>query len=288
VSGPRVSVCIPTFNGRPYVADALGSVLAQTFGDFELLVVDDASTDDTLDVARSFTDARLKIHRNPRRLGLPGNWNECLHRARGDYVKFLFQDDALFPHALERLLGALERFPASVLAFGRRELMVEPGAEPLGDRYLRALATFQASVGAVVSGADLVGTALEQGRDVTLNVVGEPSFTLLRREGAVQAGGFDAAFAQLADWELWLRLARSAPLVYVDESLGRFRLHRGSQSAASFRTLTVRREMLRLLARVRDLYGPALGPRARHALRRARWKARLALAVATLSGGRTT
>jgi len=98
---------MPTWNGEPFVADALQSVLAQGYGDFELLVLDDASTDGTLDVVSGLRDARIRIHRNRRRLGLAANWNRCLELAGGEYVKLFFQDDLLAPDGLERLVVSL-------------------------------------------------------------------------------------------------------------------------------------------------------------------------------------
>jgi glycosyltransferase involved in cell wall biosynthesis len=284
LSLPSVSFCIPTRNGGGYVGEALASVLRQTFDDYELLVVDDASTDRTLDVVGSFADPRVTLHRNRSPLGIPSNWNECLRRARGQYVKFLFQDDTLVPDALERLVAALERCPEAAMAFGRRELPSAPGLEILGEAYTDWLQRFYASVGPTVRGSDLVEAALLQGRDLTLNVVGEPSFVLLRREAALKSGGFDSTFRQLADWELWLRLARRTPLAFVNESLGQFRVHAESQSAASFRTLRVRRELLRFLAHVGRLYAADLSPRARRRLRQRRWRHRFGLAAAVISG----
>jgi glycosyltransferase involved in cell wall biosynthesis len=268
------------------VGVARARALRQTFDDHELLIVDDASTDGTLDVVGSFADARVTVHRNRSRLGIPGNWNECLRRARGRYVKFLFQDDTLLPDALAKLVAALDRSPEAVLAFGRREVSGPLGAEVLGEAYTDSLQRFYAAVGPSVGGRDLVEAALLHGRDLTLNVVGEPSFVLLRREAALESGGFDSTFRQLADWELWLRLARRAPLAFVNESLGRFRVHAGSQSAASFRTLRVRRELVRFLAHVGRLYAADLGPEARRALRRRRWRHRLGLVAAVINGAR--
>src|SRR6185295_13285663 len=146
VSAASLSVCMPTWNGGDYVAEALESVLAQTYGDFELLVVDDCSTDRTLDVVSSVKDPRLKLHRNPARLGIPGNWNRCLDLAAGAYVKFLFQDDLLRPTALESLRRAMEGPSRPNLAFARREIRhVGPGFESgpvLGDHYARYLQGF--------------------------------------------------------------------------------------------------------------------------------------------------
>jgi glycosyltransferase involved in cell wall biosynthesis len=281
LSPPRVSVCVPTCNGGAYVSEALASILGQAFQDYELLVVDDASTDDTLEIVGACTDPRLCVYRNASRLGIPANWNECLRRARGEYVKFLFQDDVLFPRAIDSLVGALDRFPDAPLAFGRRDVSLESGPDVFAKRDAEAMERlYRGLVDEAIQASDVVEAGLTQGRDLTLNVVGEPSFVLLRREVALRAGGFDGVFAQLADWEFWLRLLRTGRFAFVTESLGRLRVHQGSQSATRFRTRAVRWELVRLLARVRALYGAELSPEARRSLSRCQWRHGARLVVA--------
>ncbi len=98
-SGPRpkVSVCIPTRNGAVFLAGAIRSVLAQTLADLELIVVDDASTDGTEAVVRSFSDGRVTFVAGPERLGIAGNWNRCLALATAPYVCLFHQDDVMAP-----------------------------------------------------------------------------------------------------------------------------------------------------------------------------------------------
>jgi len=282
MSAPRVSICVPTWNGAAYLAEALRSALAQTERDFELLVVDDGSTDRTLDVVAGFSDPRLRVHRNERRLGLPGNWNRCLDLARGEFVKFLFQDDLLEPAAVAWLLGALRAVPGASLAFGRREVRHEGGGARvpllLGDAYPELQRRFYSSVGGGVRGEDLVRGALRDGRDLTVNVLGEPSFVLLRREAARRAGGFHPGFTQLVDWEFWLRLAREGPIVFVDETLGVFRIHDRGQSVRNHGSLRIPWEYVRLLTRIHEAYGGTLARRDRRRLESARWRYRRHLA----------
>jgi glycosyltransferase involved in cell wall biosynthesis len=279
----RVSLCIPTWNGAAYLADALASAVAQTFGDFELLVLDDASTDASLEIAAACRDPRLRIVSSPRRLGIPGSWNRCLEEARGEHVKFLFQDDVLEPAALASLVNALEGCPAAALAFGRREIRYEGGDDmPLrGEVYGAALEGFyawlRASPSPAFRGLDLVRGALEASRDLAINVIGEPSFVLLRRDAARRAGGFDPSFAQLVDWELYLRLARSGSVVFRDEVMGVFRVHPLAQSVLNRRGLRMPREFVRLLRRVGELYGPELSSGENALLRLALWRYRLHL-----------
>lgn len=125
---PRVSVLIPAFNADNYVAAAVESVRAQTFDDWEIVAVDDASTDRTLEVLRSFADRRLRVEPNPRNLGMTANWNRCLALASGTIVLKLDADDALKPHALEQLAAAMDE--PGVVAAGMRSLQCDESLEP--------------------------------------------------------------------------------------------------------------------------------------------------------------
>jgi len=281
---PAISVCVPTWNGETYLAETLRSALAQTFADFELVVVDDGSGDSTWEIAESLRDPRLRLQRNPAREGLPGNWNRCLQLARGRYVLLLCQDDVLVADALAALHEALEGVPGAALAFGRREILYD-GVErfPLqGREYEDALASFHRSLRGRVTGIDLVTAALRDGRDLTVNVIGEPSFVLLRREAVLDAGGFDPAFRQLPDWDLWLRLARRGPLVFVDRVLGAFRVHARGASAGGL--VHVPSENVRLMRGLRRFYGPGLDRTGRRRLRWAEWRHRWRLLVHHLAG----
>jgi glycosyltransferase involved in cell wall biosynthesis len=282
VSSPLVSICVPTWNGATYLGEALRSALAQTHRDFELVVLDDASSDESLSVAASFDDPRIRIYHNDQRLGLPGNWNRCLDHARGEYVNLLFQDDLLEPSAIEKLLAALRAVPEASLAFARRAIRHEGNGTGapllLGDAYPRMQQRFYSSFRTSLRGEDLVRDSLRQGQDLTVNVLGEPSFVLLRKERVQRAGGFDPAFRQLVDWDLWLRLARDTPLVFVNETLGVFRVHRGGQSLRNSGTLRVPWEYVRLLSRIERYYGPRLARPERRRLQAARWRYRLHLA----------
>ena len=109
----KVSVCIPSHNGADFLPQAIESVLAQTFTDFELVVVDDSSDDASVAIARSFDDPRLRLHANPARLGLVGNWNRCVELARGEYIYLFHQDDVMEPDNLARKSSFLDEHPSA-------------------------------------------------------------------------------------------------------------------------------------------------------------------------------
>lgn len=275
---PGVSLCVPVWNPCAYLAEALTSAQAQSFDDFELLVVDDASDNDVSAhlPAAVKADPRLRRVRLHRRRGLPAAWNACLDLARAPLVKFLFQDDLLVPEALERLVAAWQA-SAATLAFGRRAIRHEGElrARPLlGAEYAHLSASFYASLplGGRVLGLDLVRAIALGQRHPATNVLGEPSFVLFERDGARRAGGFDTRLRQLPDWDLWLRLLRDRPAAFVDAELGTFRVHAAGATFSQASPTRQWREELRLLGKLRRGYGRRLTPELRDGLAHLRWR----------------
>jgi len=120
-----VSVLVPVFNGERHLAECLESVLAQDFPDLEILVADDGSSDGSLEIIRQFAarDPRIRWWKNPRNFGLTANANVCLKAARGEYVKFVHQDDKLLsPSAIRKMAAALDENPRASLVGSRQHL----------------------------------------------------------------------------------------------------------------------------------------------------------------------
>jgi hypothetical protein len=126
---PTVSICMPVYNGENFVADAIASILAQTFRDFELIVTDNASTDRTEAIIRDFArrDRRVRYIRNPTNFGAAENYNLGYRLSRGRYVKWAAHDDLLSEDFLERTVSILERDPKVSIAFGRVQFIDEAG-----------------------------------------------------------------------------------------------------------------------------------------------------------------
>ena len=113
---PKISVIVPIYNVEKYLSLCINSILAQTFKDFELILIDDCSTDKTLEVAKSFSDSRIRLLQNEKNLGMPGAVrNVGLDVARGEYVYFCDSDDAILANALEVLFKAAEENNANVV-----------------------------------------------------------------------------------------------------------------------------------------------------------------------------
>jgi glycosyltransferase involved in cell wall biosynthesis len=115
---PRVSIGLPVFNGENYLGEAIDSILAQTFGDFELIICDNASTDGTEAICRRHaeTDQRIRYRRNPRNIGASANFNSTFELSSGEYFKWAAHDDLLAPACIESCVAALDREPDAILA----------------------------------------------------------------------------------------------------------------------------------------------------------------------------
>jgi glycosyltransferase involved in cell wall biosynthesis len=211
---PKVSVLIPTYNYARFLPEAIESVLTQDFKDFELLIVDDGSADDTAAVVQPFCerDARVRFSVNAANLGMVNNWNHCLAQARGKYVKFLFGDDRLCqPQALTRLVALLEKNPTVTLAAAARVIL---------DNRSRVLDVWRPLAEGCHNGRKIITAYLmENGK----NLVGEPSAVLFRKADAGR--GFDPRYRQIVDVEMWFHLLERGDLAYTREPLCAFRCH---------------------------------------------------------------
>lgn len=221
-AAPIVSIGMPTYQGAAHLRQAIESVLDQTFAGFELIVVDDDSADETASIAASYNDPRIRVVRNPARLGPEGNWNRCLSLATGKYFKLLPQDDLLAPACLEMQVAVLERDTAErfALVFCARRVIDSRGRQLMFRRYRSSTGT--------VPGDMLVRQCIRRGT----NLIGEPGGVLFRRGTAASVGAFDASFPYVIDLDYWIRLLKMGDAYYLEQPLVSFRVSPGSWSVA--------------------------------------------------------
>lgn len=230
-----VSVCIPAYNSAGYIGRTVESILGQSHGDLELIVVDDRSTDGTVEVLRAYErDPRFRLLTNEQNLGAVANWNRALGVTTAPFVKLVCGDDVLYPTCLERQVTALEAHPAASMAASRRDIIDDRDRTLFRDRGLAGLS-------GPVDGNAAIRTTVQAGT----NIFGEPFSVLMRRHAIEQAGAFrDRAY--VIDLDYWIRLLQVGDLVAVPETLGAFRVvptswsrrigrDQGAQNAALFR-----------------------------------------------------
>lgn len=221
IGKPKVTVCVPTYNRAHYLRQCLGSICAQTYKDFELLVVDNASTDETQNLVQSYPDVRLRYIRNHENLGMVGNWNRCLELATGTYIAIFHDDDIYEPNILETEIEVLNNNPSVGLVCTARWLINETGDKV-------SLQMFDGiSQGAVfiMRGTDMVLQSIRSAS--TLCPV--PS-VMVRRECYDSVGIFDENCGNTADNDMWLRIGLQYDIAFVNLPLFNYRKHSSNES----------------------------------------------------------
>lgn len=232
---PIVSVCIPTYNNSATIVRCLRSVLEQEGVGFELLVIDDQSTDDCAAIAATMLRSGDRLIRNETRLGLNQNHNKCLQLARGRYIQFVHGDDWLLPGALQKLAKCFDN-PTVGMAFAPRHVLTDDAK--WRRRYGRVHTHFW-KLREYNHGPSLVTQMVLRGSRG--NWIGEPSCVMFRRRLAMQAGGFRNDVYQLVDLDLWLRLILRSAVCFVPQELP---VRQHTAVSATNRNITTRRSWL--------------------------------------------
>jgi glycosyltransferase involved in cell wall biosynthesis len=226
-----VSICIPTYNGATYLAKTIDSVLAQTFSNFEVLIVDDQSEDDTLEIARSYAarDLRIRLVQNPGNLGLVGNWNRCIELAKGEWIKFIFQDDLLVPECLNKMIGFHQNSSGKEkVIFCKRDYIFENLNDPhdlnLKMNKVQFFWDFFPNTIRITPLDTIKIITKWSGR----NIFGEPSSYLIHRDVFDRFGLFDPNFHHICDNEYWFRIGVNLNVLMIPETLVHFRVHEKS------------------------------------------------------------
>jgi glycosyltransferase involved in cell wall biosynthesis len=212
-AAPQVSVCIPTYNYGHFLGAAIESVLDQDFAEFELVVVDNASDDDTTAVVERYRDPRLRFHRNDRNVGLFGNFARCLELSTGELVKFLAADDWLHPAYLREAVALMRRHPSAAIVSCPGFFVDAHGAP------------YAVGTGGVFADELVPGAVALRAQAEFLNVIGMPSNVLLRRDALDAVGGFDGRFAPAADVHLWGKLLARHDLGWLTQPRCYLRIH---------------------------------------------------------------
>jgi glycosyltransferase involved in cell wall biosynthesis len=205
VTQPLISVIIPTYNARNTVLETIASVQAQTHHNLEIIVINDGSTDDVLELLTPIADRRLQIHSYPNG-GLPVARNRGIAQAQGEYIAFIDADDLWTADKLERQLQALKANPQAGLAYSWTYFMEENGQRFHTDRPIW-----------------FAGNVLA---DLMLwNFLCHGSNPLIKRTVIDAVGEFDPTLPSAEDWDYWLRIATQwefalvpAPQIYYRQS----------------------------------------------------------------------
>lgn len=226
---PRISVLLPVYNGQRYIRAAIDSVLSQTYRDFELLVIDDGSTDSTGRIVNSFDDSRIRLVKNKKRLKLSGALNRGLDLARGPYVARMDADDVSFPDRLEIQSAYLDRYPGLGICgshthvFGMKKWEIHRA--PLGRNHVKAHMLFD-------------------------NPFVHPAVML--RKGFFDRYGlrYNGDYYPTEDYELWSRALNYFPGDNIDRVLLKYRLHAASMTRSDWNKMD--EKATRIVGRILD------------------------------------
>lgn len=224
---PRVSVVVPTYDNAAFVCETLGSVLAQTFTDFELVVADHGSTDGTWEVLQEFaSDSRVQLLRTPAGGGVERNWNRVTRAATGELLKLVCGDDLLAPRMLETQVAA---FDAAESVEPGRVVMVASSRDIVDGSARTVLRNV--GLGGLqgrVPGRAALRRSVQRGA----NIFGEPMCVLLRRTALQSAGLWHGDPGYLIDQATYCRVLLQGDLIAVPGPLAAFRVSAGQLSVA--------------------------------------------------------
>jgi len=199
-----ISIVLPTYNGQQYLELAIRSIMTQTYCDWELIIIDDCSTDNTPMIAKHFAniDPRIKYHRNRKNLQLPASLNEGFSLSQGEYLTWTSDDNVLLPKALATMYEYMESNDVG-LVFARQEIINQNG--------------------------NVIGRspAVEKIEDLFFkNIVG--ACFMYRRDVYEDVGAYDTNKFLVEDWDYWLRIYRKYPIGHIEAVLYQYRTHGAS------------------------------------------------------------
>ncbi len=220
MQNPWLTVIIPTYNGEKYLPAALDSILAQSESDVEYIVVDDGSTDTTLEIIKTYQQKiPLTLLQRQRQGNWVANTNHALSLAAGEYVCFLHQDDRWHPKRLQTMKELIGQHPLVGLFLHDSDFINNKGV------YLGKWSCPLPPHPTLITPQMLTERLLIQ------NFISIPA-PIFKRKIALALGGLDETLWYTADWDLWLKLANESATLYHPETLSDFRVHLHSQTIA--------------------------------------------------------
>lgn len=222
---PKVSVIIPSYNHAKFVAEAIQSVLDQTYQDFEIVITDDGSSDHTVDVIKQFTDSRLKLFCFEHNRGAAIAANNCIRKSTGEYVAMLSSDDVFLPQKLAKQVAFLDGHDAVGAVFGYADIIDEAGNIFPDDSHFFKTIFVQPNR----SRFEWLNYFFFNG-----NCLCHPT-ALIRRQCYEQVGDYCENYAQLPDFDFWIRLCAENEIYIIPENLIKFRIRDDNQNASASR-----------------------------------------------------
>lgn len=217
---PKISVCIPVYNGAEFIEDAIRSVLNQSVLDYEILVVDNHSTDNTVELVKKFNNSKIRLIENSVNIGLIPNWNKALENANGKYIKILPADDFIYPDCLKKQSEILDNDIDEGISMvcARRNIIDEHGRILFNRGYTKK--------NKLVNGIKAINTNVRSGG----NILGEGGAIMFRKSIIKKTGNFNSSIFYVLDLDLWLKILLHGNLYAFGDVLSAFRISKNSAS----------------------------------------------------------
>ncbi len=223
-----VSICVPTYNGATYLHETLACIKAQDYGHIEVIISDDQSKDDTLKIATQYaqeSDFPVHIHKHTP-AGIGANWNHCISKAHGAYIKFLFQDDLMTADCVRRMVDTFDAHPDTGIVASKRTFLYTTENKELVER-MSKYEDLQEGMTEQGGYHVLSNTLFGQANFMSspYNKVGEPSVTMFRKSLIDTVGLYREDLDQILDYEFCYRVLRNATIRVIKDKLVTFRIH---------------------------------------------------------------
>jgi glycosyltransferase involved in cell wall biosynthesis len=239
---PLVSVVLPVYNRQKYLGQAIDSVLKQTYKNWELIIADDASNDETKEFYKKYTQiSQLKIYFNSQNIGLFPNLNQAIKRCKGAYILLLCSDDFLLPECLEKSLKFLQEYSSAGLILSSANI-VDSNNQYLPSPAAYYYNQFAAQQLQLLMPHETLPLLLKYG-----SINGNLSGMFFSRDIYVRVGGFREDWKHAADWEWLYRVATSSPILISKTPVATIRHHAEQLSGINFRNLSNSLEVIEMV-----------------------------------------
>jgi glycosyltransferase involved in cell wall biosynthesis len=219
VNSPLVSICIPSYNSGEFIQQTLNSVLAQTYTNIEVIVTDDVSSDNTVQIAKAIKDPRLKVFVNDKNLGVVENWNRSIELATGEYIKIMGADDLLDPTCIEEQVAVFLNTKEPVALVSSYKYVI--------NHKNKVVIYKKGFKETILEGSDAIKRSVIDGS----NMLGEPVAGLFRKADFLKAGKYRPCPIYMIDMDLWARILKLGKLYVIPKPLYSFRISPTSLSS---------------------------------------------------------
>ena len=217
---PLISVCIPAYNNAKVIKNTIDSIINQTYDNWELIISDDCSKDNTVEVVKSYNDPRIRIIEHKANLGMARNFNFVIGEAKGEYIKLICGDDTIDPDCLEKQIDVFTsgKYPSVVLVISNRRLIDNTGKVIMTRKFPFKKGFVSSKIAIFLN--ILFGT----------NVIGEPHVGLMSKKTFSLAGNFEDTNPYCVDLDFWFKVLLVGDMYVIPETLASFRISKGSST----------------------------------------------------------